>query len=77
MSGKKKLQGQSQMSMIREYADLSQHELARLSGVSRSMISGIERIARVPSLSICSMLATALGISTADVVDAALFDNGL
>jgi hypothetical protein len=41
------------------------------------MISEVELVTRVPSLSICSMLAVALGISTADLVDAALYDNGL
>lgn len=47
----------------RRQRDLSLEELAALSGVSRSMISKVERAEAVPSTAVLSRLAEALGIT--------------
>jgi transcriptional regulator with XRE-family HTH domain len=47
----------------RKQRDLSLEQLAELSGVSRSMISKIERAEAVPSTAILSRLAEALGVT--------------
>jgi transcriptional regulator with XRE-family HTH domain len=49
--------------MRRRHQGLAIEQLAELSGVSRSMISKIERAEAVPSTSVLSMLAEALGVT--------------
>ncbi len=52
----------------RKHAHLSMERLADSSGVSRSMISKIERAEAVPSTSVLAKLAAALGTTVADLL---------
>ena len=54
----------------RKHRDLSIEQLARLSGVSRSMISKVERCEAVPSTTILSKLAEALGVTFSRLMSA-------
>ena len=54
----------------RKRRDLSIEQLATLSGVSRSMISKIERCEAVPSATILSKLAEALGVTFSRLMSA-------
>ena len=53
---------------IRLKKNLSQGDVARILGVHRTYISGLERGARTPSLSTIHKVAKALGVSVKEVV---------
>jgi transcriptional regulator with XRE-family HTH domain len=56
---------------IREAQDLSQGELARLAGTSRSLVSGLEAGTKVPTVKTLGLLADALGVPVEDLVSEA------
>jgi transcriptional regulator with XRE-family HTH domain len=71
------VQGNAQLEVLaeelrrhRKRRDLSIEQLATLSGVSRSMISKIERCEAVPSTTILSKLAEALGVTFSRLMSA-------
>lgn len=53
----------ARLKTLRRQRDFSLESLAAASGVSRSMISDIERGARVPTVLVLARLATALGVT--------------
>jgi transcriptional regulator with XRE-family HTH domain len=71
------VQGNAQLAVLaeelrrhRKRRDLSIEQLATLSGVSRSMISKVERCEAVPSTTILSKLAEALGVTFSRLMSA-------
>lgn len=54
---------------FRDANDLSQEELADLSGLHRTYVSGVERGVRNPTVMILEKLATALGTRPAALLD--------
>ena len=54
---------------FRDANDLSQEELADLSGLHRTYVSGVERGVRNPMVMILEKLATALGTRPAALLD--------
>src|SRR5579862_6694754 len=54
---------------LRRQKDLSLEALAKLSGVSFSMLSAVERGQKVPSILVMGQIATALGTSIGRLVD--------
>ena len=60
----------AQILRLRALRGLSLQALAELSGVSRSMISVIERAAASPTAVVLERLATALGVPLAELFDA-------
>ena len=60
----------SKLKKLREDAGLSQDGLADIAGVSRSMISAIERGEREPSMTMIKLLAEGLGVSSRRVLNA-------
>ena len=60
---------------IRRTRGWSQEELAFQSGLHRTYISGIERGARNPTVSVLKELADALGVAPSALVDAASPDD--
>ncbi|WP_303820936.1 helix-turn-helix domain-containing protein [Ruminococcus flavefaciens] len=51
--------------------DLSQNELAKLSGVSKPMISAIERDQRTPSVTVAQKIARTLRCTVDELLDGA------
>lgn len=59
----------------RRSLNLSQEEFAFQSGVHRTYISGVERGARNPSLTMIEKLACALGVTMGELLDGASTDG--
>lgn len=60
----------------RDLLNVSQYELARRSGLSRSFVSDIEKSRRLPRALAARALADALGVTVEDlIVDAPLEDT--
>src|ERR1043165_7948867 len=57
------------LAALRTAQDLSLEELARKSGVSKSMLSQIERNQANPTVALVWRLANALGVSMAELLD--------
>lgn len=54
---------------LRQEKDWSQEELAHASGLHRTYISDLERVARNPTITVVDRLAQTLGVSTGQLLD--------
>jgi transcriptional regulator with XRE-family HTH domain len=62
------MEGLTRVRVLRRERDLTQQELGRKSGLSRSFLSQVENGNRVPSLSSLTRISAALGIMPIDVL---------
>jgi transcriptional regulator with XRE-family HTH domain len=62
------MEGLSRVGVLRRERGLTQQELARRSGLSRSFLSHVENGNRVPSLSSLTRISAALGVMPIDVL---------
>ena len=60
------MEGLNRVRVLRRERDLTQQELGRKSGLSRSFLSQVENGNRVPSLSSLTRISAALGIMPID-----------
>ena len=60
------MEGLTRVRVLRRERDLTQQELGRKSGLSRSFLSQVENGNRVPSLSSLTRISAALGIMPID-----------
>jgi transcriptional regulator with XRE-family HTH domain len=54
---------------LRQEKDWSQEELAHASGLHRTYISDLERVARNPTITVVDRLAQTLGVSIGQLLD--------
>lgn len=54
---------------LRQEKDWSQEELAHASGLHRTYISDLERVARNPTITVVDRLAQTLGVSVGQLLD--------
>ena len=62
------MEGLTRVGVLRRERGLTQQELGRKSGLSRSFLSQVENGSRVPSLSSLNRISAALGIMPIDVL---------
>jgi transcriptional regulator with XRE-family HTH domain len=62
------MEGLTRVRVLRRERDLTQQELGRKSGLSRSFLSQVENGNRVPSLSSLTRISAALGVMPIDVL---------
>ena len=62
------MEGLTRVGVLRRERGLTQKELGRKSGLSRSFLSQVENGSRVPSLSSLTRISAALGVIPIDVL---------
>jgi transcriptional regulator with XRE-family HTH domain len=62
------MEGLTRVGVLRRERGLTQQELGRKSGLSRSFLSEVENANRVPSLSSLNRISAALGVMPIDVL---------
>ena len=67
----------TKMRSLRDKSGLSQQELSDFSGVSRPMVSAVERGTKFPSLEIIKLLALGLDVPVRRVLNAVTADHGI
>jgi transcriptional regulator with XRE-family HTH domain len=67
----------TKMRSLRDKSGLSQQELADFSGVSRPMVSAVERGTKFPSVEVIKLLALGLDVPVRRVLNAVTADHGI
>lgn len=67
----------TKMRSLRDKSGLSQQELSDFSGVSRPMVSAVERGTKFPSVEVIKLLALGLDVPVRRVLNAVTADHGI